>query len=70
MKCPVCHSLQNLGTDLHADGFHEDLFECAACGSSWAVNHGLIEIVRDVQECSFLEAVTECVEADDYCFAA
>jgi transposase-like protein len=70
MKCPVCKSLKHSEIDLHVDGFYEELFECAFCGSSWAVSHGLTEVVKDTQQASFLEALTECVESDDYCFAA
>lgn len=70
MKCPVCKSLRNSEIDLHAEGFYEDIFECAACGSSWSVNHGLAEIVKDTQRASFLEALSECVEGGAYCFAA
>lgn len=70
MKCPICKNTQNQETDLHTDGFYEDLFECSVCGSSWSVNHGLTEVIRDTQQASFLEALTECVEGDDYCYAA
>lgn len=70
MKCPICKSYKNSEVDLHADGFYEGLFECSVCGSSWSVNHGLSEVVSDTQQASFLEALTECVEADDYSFAA
>ncbi len=70
MKCPICKSFKNSEIDLHVDGFYEDLFECAVCGSSWSVNHGLTEVVKDTQQASFLEALTECVEGDDYSFAA
>lgn len=70
MRCPVCKTLKNSELDLHAEGFYEDLYECTTCGSSWSVNHGLAEVVRDTQQASFLEALTECVEGDDYCFAA
>ena len=70
MKCPICKNTHNKETDLHAEGFYEDLFECDVCGSSWSVNHGLTEVVRDTQQSSFLEAITECVEGDDYCYAA
>lgn len=70
MKCPICRNTQNQETDLHVDGFYEDLFECSVCGSSWSVNHGLTEVIRDTQQSSFLEALTECVEGDDYCYAA
>ena len=70
MKCPICKSLKHSEIDLHVEGFYEELYECAVCGSSWAVSHGLTEVVHDAQQSSFLEALTECVEADDYCFAA
>ena len=70
MKCPICKSPKHNEIDLHVEGFHEELFECDLCGSSWSVNHGLTEIVNDAQQSSFLEALTECVESDDYCFAA
>jgi hypothetical protein len=70
MQCPVCKSFKNSGIDLHSEGFYEDLFECAACGSSWSVSHGLTEVIMDTQQASFLEALTECVEGDDYCCAA
>lgn len=70
MQCPVCKSFTNTEIDLHAEGFYEDLFECRSCGSSWAVNHGRTDLVKDTQQASFLEALTECVEGDDYCFAA
>lgn len=70
MKCPVCKSYQQSEIDLHTDGFTEDLIECATCGTTWAVNHGLAEVVKDSQEKSFLEALSECVEGDDYALAS
>jgi len=70
MQCPVCKSYQNSGLALNAAGFQEELVECRSCGSSWSINHGLAELVNDSQKASFLEATTECVECDDYCFAA
>jgi transposase-like protein len=70
MKCPICKSSKHSEIDLHAEGFYEELFECTDCGSSWSVNHGRTEIVKDTQQASFLEALTECVESDDYSFAA
>ena len=66
MKCPVCHNSEHVDLNLHAEGFNEGIIECRVCGSAWSVNHGITEIVRDAQEKSFLEATTECVEADDY----
>mgnify|MGYP001030814943 CR=1 FL=1 len=66
MKCPVCKNRHYVEFDLHSDQFAEDIIECAICGSVWSINHGATEIVKDTQECSFLEAVSECVEGDDY----
>ena len=71
MKCPVCknHEHQNV-INLEADGFHESISTCSICGATWSLNHGQQEIVKDPQEKSFLEATTECVEGDDYSYAA
>jgi len=70
MKCPVCKGNDYNEIDLHAEGFYENIFECDVCGTSWSVNHGLIEIVKDGQKESFLEAIKDCVEGDDICAAA
>lgn len=71
MKCPVCKTHeQYVEIDLHSEGFAEDIITCSICGTVWAINRGVTEIVKDAQEKSFLEATTECVEADDYSFAA
>ena len=70
MKCPICKSSESQEIDLHAEGFYENLFECPTCESSWSVNHGLTEVIKDTQQASFLEALTETVEGDDYCYAA
>lgn len=69
MFCPVCKHRHFMKTGLHADGFDEALCKCAVCGSTWAINHGLSEVVRDTQRNSFLAGTTECVEGDDYCWA-
>jgi len=66
MKCPVCKSRQHSEIDLHSDGFAEEIDECKICGTVWSINHGVVEIVNDTQEKSFLEALSECVEGDDY----
>ncbi len=67
MKCPVCKS-HNMHTEIqvHANGFDEDLFQCETCGSTWSVNHGLVEVVKDTQSKSFLEANNESVDGADY----
>jgi len=69
MQCPVCKHHKHQGIGLHADGFDEAHYSCAVCGSSWAINHGLAEVVKDTQKDSFLAGTTECVEGDDYCWA-
>ena len=66
MICPVCKSHDYTELDLHTAGFSENLFECRVCASTWSVNHGVTEVVKDTQVKSFLEATTECVEGDDY----
>ncbi len=70
MKCPVCKNQKNVETVLHAEGFDEQIVECRICGTIWSINHGVAEIVKDSQEHSFLEAVSECVEGDDYSWVA
>ena len=69
MKCPVCKNTQYIEIDLHSEQFSEDIVECKVCGSMWSVNHGATEVVKDVQEHSFLEALSECVEGGDYSWA-
>jgi hypothetical protein len=63
----VCksHATQS-DIQVHANGFDEALFRCDACGSTWSVNHGLVEIVRDTQSRSFLGATSEAVDGTDY----
>jgi transcription elongation factor Elf1 len=69
MQCPVCKHHKHQGIDLHTNGFDEALLTCSVCGSTWSINHGLSEVVKDTQEHSFLAGITECVEGDDYCLA-
>lgn len=68
MKCPVCKNADSLFTGLHSEGFSEDIRECRICGTIWSVSHGMTEVVKDSQEHSFLEALSESVEGDDYNF--
>jgi transposase-like protein len=66
MKCPVCKNHQlHAEIEVHANGFDEDLFQCDICGSTWSVNHGSVEIVKDTQSRSFLEATSESVDGAD-----
>ena len=67
MKCPVCKSSQeHTEIQVHANGFDEDLYQCEVCGSTWSVNHGLVDVVKDTQKKSFLESNTESVDGADY----
>lgn len=70
MRCPVCKSHEHLAFELQSTGFAENIVECRICGTIWSVNHGMVEVVKDVQKKSFLEATTECVEGDDYYLVA
>lgn len=67
MQCPVCKTRQqHVEIDVHANGFDETIITCETCDTTWSVNHGTVEVVKDAQIASFLQAQTECVEADDY----
>lgn len=66
MYCPTCKTLEHSDVHFKSDAFEEDLNRCSACGTVWSINHGIIEIVTDSQEESFLSSVTEDVECDDY----
>lgn len=67
MQCPVCKTRQqHVEIDVRSNGFDESIISCDLCGTTWSINHGTVEIVKDTQVASFLQAQTECVEADDY----
>ena len=66
MKCPVCKNHDHADIHLHAEGFNEEIMKCRVCGTTWSLNHGMAEVVKDSQEHSFLAAASECVEGDDY----
>ena len=66
--CPTCKSLLCIETDLNAFQFHEEIQECANCGTISSLAHDLIEVVADSQEGSFLSTTSERVESDDYVF--
>ena len=70
MKCPVCNNHEHQQINLHSEGFREGIIECKTCGAIWAINHGLAEVVKDPQAKSFLSAISETVEGDDYCWVA
>lgn len=70
MRCPVCGSYEQKQVRMKSEQFNEGLEECVVCGTSWSVNHGLCEVVVDTQLASFLQGQSECVESDDYNWAA
>jgi len=66
MKCPVCKNHQaHTEIQVHINGFDEDLYQCDVCGSTWSVNHGLVDVVKDTQQKSFLESNMEAVDGAD-----
>lgn len=66
--CPTCHSSASIETDLDAFQFHEELHECAVCGTICSLSHDQVEVVEDSQRASFLSSTSDLVEADDYVF--
>jgi transcription elongation factor Elf1 len=64
--CPTCKGMVSHETDLDAFQFHEELYECAICGTVCSVAHDQMEVVMDSQRGSFLESTGDLVEADDY----
>ncbi|MBJ6726727.1 hypothetical protein [Geomesophilobacter sediminis] len=70
MQCPVCKNHDSESIELRSGGFNVGLRECRTCGSAWSVNHGAVAIVNDSQAATFLEALSECVEGDQFFAAA
>ncbi|NJC87770.1 MAG: hypothetical protein FIB02_04440 [Desulfuromonas sp.] len=35
-ECPICHSVNRVQIDIHADGFARNLEECGVCGALWS----------------------------------
>ena len=66
--CPTCKSILCIETDLDAYQFHEEIQECANCGTICSSVHNQLEVVKDSQAGSFLSASSDLVEADDYVF--
>ena len=66
--CPTCKAVLCLETDLDAFQFHEEIQECANCGTVCSSAHNQIEVVKDSQPDSFLNSTSELVESDDYVF--
>ena len=66
MYCPSCNTLEHSDVHFKSGEFKEDHNKCSSCGTVWSINHGTVEIITDTQEHSFLSALTEHVECDDY----
>lgn len=35
-ECPICHTVNHVHLDIHADGFAHNLEECGVCGAVWS----------------------------------
>jgi hypothetical protein len=66
--CPTCKSVLCIETDLEAFQFHEEIQECASCGTICSSSHNQVEVVKDSQARSFLSTTSDLVESDDYVF--
>lgn len=66
--CPTCQSILCIETDLDAFQFHEEIQECANCGTTCSSVHNQVEVIKDSQTDSFLSTTSDLVEADDYVF--
>jgi len=66
--CPTCKSILCIETDLDAFQFHEELQECANCGTVCSSAHNHVEVIRDSQKDSFLSCSSDLVESVDYVF--
>jgi hypothetical protein len=64
--CPTCHCMVSNETDLNAFQFHEQQYECTACGTVCSVAHDKVVVVKDSQKGSFLDSTGDLVESDDY----
>lgn len=66
--CPTCKAVLCMETDLDAFQFHEEIQECANCGTVCSSAHDQVEVVDDSQKDSFLSTTSDLVESDDYAF--
>ncbi|MDY0191395.1 MAG: hypothetical protein RBR22_11740 [Desulfuromonas sp.] len=70
MNCPACKHTRTKVQNLRGDGFTVEIVECKTCGTTWSVNHGVTEIIKDTQKSTFLQCDNENVEGYDYDFVA
>ena len=45
-ECPICHSIDRVEIDIHADGFAKNLEECGVCGALWSQGKDKIRLVH------------------------
>jgi uncharacterized Zn finger protein len=45
MQCPNCGNRAQVEIDMHADGFADNLLECANCGAVWTNEFGDIILI-------------------------
>lgn len=70
MRCPACKHSSTKVQNLTGEGFTEAIVECKTCGTTWSINRGVTEIIKDTQKSNFLRCGNENVEAYDYDFVA
>lgn len=46
MQCPLCKGKKHVETDLHAEGFSQDAWECGDCGGVWTYSGDQLKIIR------------------------
>lgn len=45
-ECPICHSIDRVEIDIHADGFAGSLEECGVCGALWTQEKNAVRLVH------------------------
>ena len=61
MDCPVCHQVDLVEIDTHADGFATNLKECGHCGAMWTnTNDRVVMIHGATQNLPAGHVATEC----------
>lgn len=45
-ECPICHSIDRVEVDMHADGFARNLEECGICGALWSQGRSKARLVH------------------------
>lgn len=45
-ECPICHSIDRVQVDIHADGFARNIEECGVCGAVWSQDGRIPRLVH------------------------